>query len=63
MAKDEFKGGAAGGKSKRGKPHKDGWHSPRDTKPLSFPKTGGKSDGWQVFGKITKKILGIKDDK
>lgn len=28
----------------------------------SFKRTGGKSSGFQILGKITKKILGIKDN-
>lgn len=62
VAKDEYKGGAAGGKSGRGKPTAKGYNAPRDAKPTKLPKTGGKSDGWQVLGKITKKLLG-KEDK
>jgi len=44
----------------RGKPSPDGWFPDRNatSKP---PRAGNvKPDGWQILGKITKKILGIK---
>lgn len=46
MAKDEYKGGPAGNRTE--KPHsKTGWDTPpRDAGKQSYPKTGGKSDGY-----------------
>lgn len=57
----EPKGGAEGGKSGRGKGHPDGWSAKRIKMTPSLRVTGGKSDGFQLLGKITRRILGMKD--
>lgn len=45
----------------RGKPNPDGWFPDRSGdhgKPSHSD--NAKSEGWQILGKITKRILGIK---
>lgn len=49
--------GPEGGKSGRGKGHKDGWTAKRIKMTPSLPITGGKADGYQVIGSITRRIL------
>jgi len=45
----------------KGTPSPDGWfpdRNPEKSKPSRDD--NAKADGWQILGKITKKILGIK---
>lgn len=42
--------------------HPNGWTEDRIKIAPPFNRTGGKSSGWQVLGKITRRILG-KDPK